>query len=124
MDKMTSPLPPFHIALEENVLQCHIHGEFTLDATGRFRDAMEPFLEDARCRMAVIDLEHVRFMDSSGIGMLVALNSRFQALGIPLHLFKPSIQVRRTLDLVQLTRYFSMVDHADQLPPPPACPHR
>ena len=115
MTHPTDPTLPFSILLEADVLHCRIQGEFTLDATGRFREAVEPFLEAKRCAMAVMDLEHVRFMDSSGIGCLVALNSRLQALGTPLHLLKPSIQVRRTLELVQLTRFFSMVDDAGQL---------
>ncbi|MCA1944248.1 MAG: STAS domain-containing protein [Desulfovibrio sp.] len=123
MTHTTDATPPFTIALEADILRCRIQGEFTLETTSRFREAVEPFLEAKRCAMAVIDLEHVRFMDSSGIGSLVALNSRLQALGIQLHLLKPSIQVRRTLELVQLTRFFSMVDDAgqvDQAPTPAA----
>ncbi len=106
---------PFRIHRDGDVVCCRIEGEFTLDATTRFKDAMEPHLQAKTCSMVIVDLERVRFMDSTGIGSLVALNTRMQGLEIPLHLLKPSVQVRKVLELVQLARYFSMVDDVQAL---------
>lgn len=114
-------MDPFELTVQDDVLRCRIQGEFTLDATGRFKEALEPRLA-TRWRMVVVDLAALRFMDSSGIGALVALNTRFLGKGVPVHLLKPSLQVRRTLELVQLAGFFSMVEDEAALEPPGGTP--
>ena len=83
-------------------------GEITMEVTGGFKQEVERALGEAT--VMVLDLSEVSFMDSSGIGFLVACNTRMQSAGKTLVLFEPSTQVRKTLGLVQLMSYFQVAD--------------
>lgn len=62
------------------------------------RDAMEPYL--SRRGQVVVDLAEVRFIDSSGIAVLVRA---YECLGAALTLRDPSLTVQRLLELTGLT---------------------
>jgi len=89
-------------------------GEITMEITQDLKRAVEKALADHPAVPLVLDLSEVSFMDSSGIGFLVACNTRLQASGRLLALLKPSSQVRKTLGLVQLMEFFRVAeDEAD-----------
>lgn len=90
-------------------------GEITMEITQDFKHEMEKVLEDGKSSILVLDLSEVSFMDSSGIGFLVACNTRLQASGKSLVLFSPSSQVRKTLELVQLMEFFKVVETEQEL---------
>lgn len=46
-----------------------------------------------------VDLEHVSFMDSRGLGALLAANERSREGAAPVHIYRPSEAVRRLLDV-------------------------
>jgi anti-sigma B factor antagonist len=62
-----------------------------------------------------MDLSRIRFMDSAGIGFLVAMNTRVQNGGGSFYLYKPSLQVTKTLELVQLIDFFEFCATEDEL---------
>ena len=88
-------------------------GEITMEVTSGFKQEVERSLGDAPT--LVLDLSEVSFMDSSGIGFLVACNTRMQSAGKALVLYQPSTQVRKTLGLVQLMSYFQVADSDAEL---------
>lgn len=90
-------------------------GEITMEVTQDFKHAVEKNLEDAKAATLVLDLSEVSFMDSSGIGFLVACNTRLQTSGRTLVLFKPSSQVKKTLGLVQLMQFFTVAESDQEL---------
>jgi anti-sigma B factor antagonist len=58
----------------------------------------------------IADLSEVTFMDSTGLSILVAALNRCRALGIPLSLRRPPLQIQRLLDLSGLTGVFVIED--------------
>lgn len=90
-------------------------GEITMEITQDFKREMEKALEKAPGKALVLDLSGVSFMDSSGIGFLVACNTRLQASGRLLALLNPSSQVRKTLALVQLMEFFKVAETEEEL---------
>ena len=66
-------------------------------------------------RALVLDLRQVVYLDSSGISMLIAVNTRMQSVGTPFYLYDPSEQVRKTLDMVQLISFFKLLDTEEDL---------
>lgn len=90
-------------------------GEITMEITQDFKREMEKALEDHKAVTLVLDLSDVSFMDSSGIGFLVACNTRLQASGRLLVLLSPSPQVRKTLGLVQLLEFFKVAESEQEL---------
>jgi anti-sigma B factor antagonist len=90
-------------------------GEITMEITQAFKREVEKVLEDGKSSLLVLDLSEVSFMDSSGIGFLVACNTRLQSSGKSLALFSPSAQVKKTLELVQLMEFFKVAETEQEL---------
>jgi anti-sigma B factor antagonist len=90
-------------------------GEITMEITQDFKREVEKALETAGAGALVLDLSGVSFMDSSGIGFLVACNTRMQTSGKALVLLCPSQQVKKTLMLVQLLDFFKVAESEEQI---------
>lgn len=61
----------------------------------------------------LIDLSPATFLDSSGIGALVALTNAAEGLPVTIRMRPGPRNVMRVLDLVGLTEQFEMVDEGD-----------
>ncbi len=57
----------------------------------------------------LIDLSNTRFIDSSGLGVLLSLNKTLHAQGCTLKLLNPSIAVAQLIELTRLHRVFAIV---------------
>jgi N-acetylglucosaminyldiphosphoundecaprenol N-acetyl-beta-D-mannosaminyltransferase len=72
---------------------------------------LEPgFHENRHC---VLDMSHVQFVDSTGVGLLIRLQKKIRADGRHLVLLAPTAMVRRALELMRLQHFF---DAATDLP--------
>lgn len=98
-----------------SALMVCLRGEITLEVTGDIRKRTEAAMGERDYTCVVMDLSQVPFIDSSGIGLLVALNTMTQNAGRRMLLFTPSEQVRKTLELVQLLSFFTLVEDEDEL---------
>lgn len=56
----------------------------------------------------LLDLEQINYIDSTGIGELVAYLGRFQSRNRKLILIKPSERIRKLLAVAQLDRLFEI----------------
>jgi len=56
-----------------------------------------------------VDLSSTRFIDSSGLGALIALNKTMSAAGGRTRLLRPTPQVLQVLELTRLHRVFEIV---------------
>ena len=90
-------------------------GEITLDVTPGIKAKIRTATESVDYKNLIMDLSNVSFIDSSGIGFLVSLNSKTRNAGKTFYLLKPSPQVVKTLDLVQMTKYFKIVNSDEEL---------
>ena len=61
----------------------------------------------------VLDLAHIRFVDSSGIGVLIACHTRANAGGARLVLRSPAARVARLLAVTALDRVLAVEQTAD-----------
>jgi anti-sigma B factor antagonist len=72
----------------------------------QFRSAVQPVL--ATCAKVVFDLSNLRFVDSSGIGVLLSCRKQVSASGGDLKLCGVAKQVRVLFELVRLHRVFEI----------------
>lgn len=72
---------------------------------------LEPVFHSAR--HCVLDMSHVQFVDSTGVGLLIRLQKKIRADGRQLVLLAPTPMVRRALELMRLQNFF---DTAPDLP--------
>jgi len=84
-------------------------GEITLEITGDLKRRLDAELTDGDVHAVVIDLSEVPFMDSSGIGFLVSINTRMRSSGRSFFLCRLSRAVEKTLGLVQLLGFFQIL---------------
>jgi anti-sigma B factor antagonist len=74
-------------------------GELDMAATFRIEPELERLTRDPAVRTLVADLDGVEFMDSSGLGLLLATEQRLRADGVRFVVANPSQSVRRMLEL-------------------------
>jgi anti-sigma B factor antagonist len=99
-----------------------LSGEFTLGKSGvarpldlhgrRLEDLGQTLrgLLDRGSKRIVLDLEKVRFMDSAGLGELVAWKKRALQIGGDVRLLHPRDRVRDLFELTALTRVFRIFE--------------
>lgn len=84
---------------EGDSLHLALGGELDMAATFKFEAELERLLAPDDVRRLVLDLADLTFVDSAGLGALLATRDRTQDLGIEMSLRNPSAPVRRILDL-------------------------
>lgn len=67
-----------------------IRGEIDIACVDRLRGELVDVVANRRPLRLVVDLMHVTFVDSTGLGALVAGRNAAQALGIPFAVRRPS----------------------------------
>lgn len=95
------------------VITCE--GEITFENTAEIRELVEGRMATEEYSAMVLDLSSVTFMDSSGIGTLVALDSKVYNCGKKLFLLSPTEQILKTLQLVKLSEFFDFISDPDEL---------
>lgn len=91
-------------------------GELDLADAHTLRAQVIQELQAGRRRI-VVDLGGLDFVDSVGVGMLVAINKRANALEAQVVLARPEARVRKVLELAGADRIMTV---HDDLPPPGA----
>jgi anti-sigma B factor antagonist len=86
-----------------------LDGEVDIYTAGTLRDAVNGAVEEGRYRIAV-DLADMEFMDSSGLGVLIAALKRLKENGGELLLVSPRDQMRRILKLTGLDKILTIRD--------------
>ncbi|WP_187263271.1 STAS domain-containing protein [Pontibacter beigongshangensis] len=66
---------------------------------------------DNNVLLCAIDLSNIRFMDSSGMGVLVSLLTKFRNRGGELVLIKPSDHIRKLLIVTKLNAIFTIAEN-------------
>ncbi|MFD1186111.1 STAS domain-containing protein [Pontibacter rugosus] len=70
-------------------------------------------LQEGEAQLCAVDLSNVRFMDSSGMGVLVSLLTKFRNRGGELVLIKPSDHIRKLLIVTKLNAIFTIAENDD-----------
>ena len=98
------------IEKDADALRVILTGETTLQVVSALRAELAELMRNEKTARIVVDLSGVEFMNTSGINFLVSLNKDAKGMGCTVSLYRPSEQVRKVLDLVQLSRYFTFED--------------
>ncbi len=85
-----------------------IQGKVNFEVTAQLRDVIRDTVTSHQPKLLVINLEGVSFIDSSGLGLLVAARNSVDKSGGKLHLCALPAAVKKTFDQTNLTNYFSI----------------
>lgn len=87
---------------------CRPAGEIDLAQSTRFREELCNLVETTH---VVIDLSDVTFIDSTGLGAMVAASNRARAAGTSIHLAGAWGEVRKVLELTELDAHLGHHDN-------------
>lgn len=88
--------------LSPSVLQVAVAGELDLATVGELQASLCNVMSSALPRCIDVDLAEVRFMDCSGLSVLVSAKLSAARAGCRLHISRPQPLVRRILELTGL----------------------
>jgi anti-sigma B factor antagonist len=90
-----------------------LSGRLTVGADEQFREAIDTLLGANRAKI-LVDFTDVTYMDSAGIGELVASLRTVQRFGGSLKILRPSKRVHDSLSLTKLLPIFEIFDDKAQ----------
>lgn len=88
--------------LHDATLELAVAGDLDMAAAFELETRLDAFLRRGDVSAVVMDLVQVGFIDSAGLGALVAIRERAQQLGIGLTIPRVSDRVRRILEMTGL----------------------
>jgi anti-anti-sigma factor len=65
---------------EDNYLILSVTGNIVLEDTSVLKESIEQYIEDATIEGIIINCENVRFIDSSGLGLIVSIYKTLKKL--------------------------------------------
>jgi anti-anti-sigma factor len=83
-------------------LEVMVSGELEMAAAFKLERELEELLAARDTRKVVLDLAEVTFIDSAGLGTLLAIRERATQLGIDVAIVRVSDRVQRTLEVAGL----------------------
>jgi anti-sigma B factor antagonist len=111
MDTAKAPEPlRFRYGLDDGVAVVRVTGEVDVATCGLLRDRLLRVVTDEDFRGLVVNLAGVRFLDSTGLGVLVGVWRRVAAATAGLALAAPAPQVQRVLHTAGLTKVLPVYD--------------
>ncbi|KAA3439111.1 STAS domain-containing protein [Rufibacter hautae] len=96
--------------LDNNILIIRLEGDMIGGPeTQRLMDLANNTIDDALL-LSAVDLSNVRFINSTGIGVLVSLLTKFRNRGGELILINPSEHIRKLLIITKLSAIFTIAE--------------
>jgi anti-anti-sigma factor len=102
--------------LDDDTAVIEVHGPLEADTVGALRAVLLDAIDTWRPKTLLVDLRNVPFMDSIGVGTLVAGSNAARDVGGVLKLRSPSPFVHRLLHITGLTEFFGLPPTPDTDP--------
>lgn len=89
-----------------------LKGDLTYSNRASFKSAVEQ-VKSQGCRHLIVNMEQVRFVDSSGLGLLVLVSQTFKLQQARLSLLKPQSYVREIMSLANIPKMIPIYETED-----------
>jgi len=104
----------YNSKVEDNILYLYFEGDLIGENRGtQLIELVNDNIND-NLLLCAIDISQVRFINSSGIGVLITILTKFRNKGGEVVLIKPSEQVKKLLIITKLTAIFTVVDSEEE----------
>ena len=98
----------------DNVLNLNFTGDLIGENNGpEIIEVVNNALADS-ARYCLVDISDVRYINSSGIGVLITILTKFRNKGGELYLINPSEHVKKLLIITKLQAIFNVVASAEE----------
>jgi anti-sigma B factor antagonist len=96
-----------------NIAVVRLQGDIDLHNAAKTKTLVESLLTSSYDRL-IIDLSKVRYIDSSGIGALIAAQNKYKKAGGSLVLASISASVSKVLKIAHLSKFFDIFSNIDE----------
>ena len=100
--------------VQAGVLECALFGEVDHHSARALREKLDAELFLYRPRLFLLSLEHVSFMDSSGLGLILGRLNVARELACEMRLVKVNDRIRTILSLAGAARLAGLVIEEDK----------
>lgn len=106
--------PPLTVRMERRgaITIVTLDGSCTMEVSASLRDSLEPLVQENAPSM-VIDLRRLDFVDSTGLGGLIAAHLRARQLHGVIRLVAPQQAIREVLTITWLVKLFPIDDSVE-----------
>jgi len=99
---------------EDGILILKIKGDLIGDEIGpRLVEVVSDAINDD-IKICIIDLKDVRYISSSGIGVLITMLTKMRNVGGEVYLTSPSEHVKKLLIITKLNNIFNVFDSVEE----------
>ena len=98
------------VRIDGSVMTALIEGEIDHHGARGVRDGIDECFAESGARRLVLDMSRVKFMDSSGLGLILGGYAKAEARGASFAVADPSDSVRRVLDVAGAGRIVEIAD--------------
>ena len=104
----------FQTELKEDILHLELSGDLIGENNGpQIVEKVSEYLRKG-AKFVVVNLESVRYVNSSGIGVLITVLTKSRNSGGEVYLVNPSEHVKKLLIITKLQAIFSIEDSIEQ----------
>jgi anti-sigma B factor antagonist len=101
--------------IKSNTLILHIAGDLIgEDSGGRLIEAVNEAVSH-KVATCIIDISELRYINSSGIGVLITILTKFRNKGGEVYLMKPSESVKKLLVITKLNAIFQVIEKENEV---------
>ncbi len=103
-----------HEVIEGEILLLSLAGDLIGENRGPELMELANEMVNNEVKLCAIDISEVRFINSSGIGVLITILTKFRNVEGEVVLINPSEQVKKLLIITKLNAIFTIVDSKDE----------
>jgi anti-sigma B factor antagonist len=104
----------FDHEIKENALVIRLSGDLIGENNGaNVLDVVSTSIQ-ANIRKCIVDIANLRYINSSGIGVLITILTKFRNKGGEVYLLKPSESVQKLLVITKLNAIFQIIQTEEE----------
>lgn len=105
----------FEQEIKENTLILRLSGDLIGEDNGaNILDKVNSAIQD-KVLVCIIDISKLRYINSSGIGVLITILTKFRNKGGEVYLMKPSETVQKLLVITKLNAIFQIIQNEEEV---------
>lgn len=97
--------------IRENVCTVFLKGELDLSVASDFRLVMEPLVSDTEMNL-VINLKELKYIDSTGIGILLSILKARQGMDVKFTVEEVPPQIQKLFDMTGISKFFASQENS------------
>ncbi len=105
----------FEQEIKDNLLVLRLSGDLIGEDSGaNVMDKVSAAIQDG-VLTCIIDISKLRYINSSGIGVLITILTKFRNKGGEVYLMKPSETVQKLLVITKLNSIFNVIQNEEEV---------